>query len=328
MSCATVDRGWDHLALELCDRADRSAEELMAGSSDMPEWLFSAYILMVVLVLALTVAFILGMEALAYRIWLVGLVTAVVFEAGLQSVREPVPCEEGHERGYVLSWNGVPGDDDGRLRRFLSEEMDVDWADRAAVERSDDDTILVSSGDAWARLILGRNDGRALIVTSDRRTRYLAAREEDGAFDLYSPDNRTKRRFLVYALCMWGTFWLGFFSIMVLGVDLTSTIAGRLAFVVAYLKLYPIIDEQTVPMLLGEVAEWTDEDLALAGMCWERPIKPIYAERPYEERAFELAEGGRHRRAVVQRGRGGGREGERGVIRWRSAGGGSSGGSS
>ena len=299
----------------------------MVGSSDMPEWLFSVYVIESVLALGLLVSFILGMEALTSRIYLALFVSFVMFEAGLHHARESMPFEEGHEPGYLLSWDNVPGDDDGRLRRFLGEEMNVSWADQAAVERSDDDTITVSSGDDWARIILGRKDDRALVATSDRRTRYLAVREVDGAFDIYCPDNRAKQRFLVYALSIWGSFWLAFFFIMVLNVDPTSSFAGRLVLLVVWLKLYSTIDDRTVPMLLGEEAEWTDEDLALAGLCWERPIKPIYVERPYEERAFELAEGGQHRRAVVRQGRGGGQEGERGVIRWRSAGGGSSGGS-
>lgn len=303
MSCAAVSQGWNDIAFDLCDRADRSVEEILTSGAELPEWLFAAYVIESVLALGLLTAFILGMEALTSRIYLVFFITVVVFEVGLHRAREPVPCKAGHEPGYLLRWDRVPGDDDGRLRCFLCEEMDVTWADQAGIERSDDDKELtISSGDDWVRIILGRRDGRALVVTSDRRTRYLDARGEDGAFDLYLPDNREKGRFLVYALCMWGSFLLGFFFIMILDVDLTSTIAGRLTLIVVWLKLYSIIDEQTVPMLLGEEAEWTDEDLALAGLCWEGSRKGPLPHQSREAEAVEPTMGKRRGRTAYDTG--------------------------
>ncbi len=301
MSCAAVDRGWSDLALELYNRADRSAEEILARGAKMPEWLFAVYVIQNVLALAFVTALILGMEVLTNRIYIVFFATFIVSEAGLLRTQEPLPCEEGYEPGYLLSWNRVPGDDDGRLRRFLGEEMNIGWADRAFVEKSDDNTVMAFSSDNWARIVLGRKDGRAQVVTSDRRTRYLDAREEDGAFDLYCPDNRMKHRFLVHALSMWGAIWLALFFVFVLDVNPISSFAGRLGLLVVWLNLYSIIDERTASMLLGEEAEWTDEDLAEAGLCWERRLEApptelaVAGRRKPQRRACEAMDEGDHK---------------------------------
>ncbi|MFZ3167940.1 MAG: baseplate J/gp47 family protein [Candidatus Methanoperedens sp.] len=90
---------------------------------------------------------------------------------------------------FLFSWNRIPGKDTGRLKEFLSQNFEIDWARTAEVKKNDvNNTINVYS--KLNSLSLRLNDKtRMILKIDDGRVEEFLAREENSELKIY--DNNT-----------------------------------------------------------------------------------------------------------------------------------------
>jgi hypothetical protein len=83
--------------------------------------------------------------------------------------------------GNLFDWNNVPGNDNGRLLRFLKDDLDVDWAESANICKSDDGkTILISNDENSAEITIDEIDKRAVLKIGDDKTCNLNVEGNNG----------------------------------------------------------------------------------------------------------------------------------------------------
>ena len=103
----------------------------------------------------------------------------------------------GYYKGekYLFSWDNIPGNDDEKLRKFLVEDIGIDWAEDAKIDKSNDGTTISIYKDEKnsAKIIMGVNKEKAILKISDGRTRDLKVKTDNNKLNLYE-ENKKKIR--------------------------------------------------------------------------------------------------------------------------------------
>jgi hypothetical protein len=88
---------------------------------------------------------------------------------------------------YLFSWDNVPGDDNGELKRCLKDDFDIDWAENAEITKSPEGRTINISKDNENSVEITMNEKKdcAQLELSDGRTRDLKVKEEYGELNIY-----------------------------------------------------------------------------------------------------------------------------------------------
>lgn len=101
---------------------------------------------------------------------------------------------------YLFSWDEIPGNDNGKLIKFLSQEFDIDWLKTARIERNDDGkTIIVSNyEDEKTNILLRLNDEKNTvnIIIHDVKTDEFIVKMENGRLNIYRVTNNAVAGFV------------------------------------------------------------------------------------------------------------------------------------
>ena len=104
-----------------------------------------------------------------------------------KKVRQIPHYSEGE---YLFSWGNVPGSDNGRLLRFLQDDLDITWVENAEIRKSDDGTtIRISKDENAAEIVIDETKEKATLKIRDGRTHDLKAKEENGKLNIYKREN-------------------------------------------------------------------------------------------------------------------------------------------
>jgi hypothetical protein len=86
----------------------------------------------------------------------------------------------------IFSWDEVPGNDSGRLLKFLKQEFGISWVETAKIEKiHNDKEIRVSAGKNHLSLKLNDEKTKVKLKIDDGRTVEFIAKSEDGKLNIY-----------------------------------------------------------------------------------------------------------------------------------------------
>ncbi|MEA3323952.1 MAG: HEAT repeat domain-containing protein [Euryarchaeota archaeon] len=71
---------------------------------------------------------------------------------------------------YLLRWDSIPGNDSDRLLKYLLNDHDANWAERAKIHKSDDKTLIISKDKNSAEIKIDERGEKATLKLSDGRT--------------------------------------------------------------------------------------------------------------------------------------------------------------
>jgi len=87
---------------------------------------------------------------------------------------------------YLFSWDNVPGNDSNRLRKFLMDDLDIDWVESAEIHKSDDGkTIHILKNDNSAEIMIDEVKENATLKIRDGRTYKLKVKKEKDKLNIY-----------------------------------------------------------------------------------------------------------------------------------------------
>lgn len=89
---------------------------------------------------------------------------------------------------YVFSWGNVPGKDSEKLKKFISNEFDLEWAKTAEITRTDGTIELYTKKESLS-LILDAKKTEVKIYIDDPRKNKLIVKEEDQELRVYKDDH-------------------------------------------------------------------------------------------------------------------------------------------
>ncbi len=112
---------------------------------------------------------------------------ALCKEAALLAIRESIEEKK-------FNWNNVPGKDEGKIRKYLEEDFDADWAVNAEINKTDQKTIKISSGQNSAEFKLDKEDN-TVKLTINGKIRNLFVKKEDGNLNIYRNKTVTSKHF-------------------------------------------------------------------------------------------------------------------------------------
>lgn len=96
-----------------------------------------------------------------------------------------IDCEITGEE-YLFSWGNVPGNDSDKLLKFLSDNLDMGWAENAEVLKLDDrKTIRVCKDENSAEVIIDAKKEKATLKSSDGSMYDLKLKKECGKLNIY-----------------------------------------------------------------------------------------------------------------------------------------------
>jgi hypothetical protein len=113
----------------------------------------------------------------------------IMFRIPYQS--SPRSFVPSHLKGmYMFSWDEVPGSDEGRLKEVLIKGCDIDWAENAKIEKSDDGkTIKASLNEKSIALKLNDEKTRVILKIDNVRIIKFIAKMEQGNLNIYKEIN-------------------------------------------------------------------------------------------------------------------------------------------
>ena len=104
----------------------------------------------------------------------------------LGNIDEEIRCYE-KALGYLFSWSSVPGDDKEKLVRFLSKDLEIDWAENAEIKKSNDSmTISIFKDENTAKIIMDDKKEKAILKISDGRSIDLKVKKEKDKLNIYA----------------------------------------------------------------------------------------------------------------------------------------------
>jgi len=91
---------------------------------------------------------------------------------------------------YLFRWSEIPGNDEERLKNFLSKECDIDWIKNATIEKIDNDkTIKVSSNEKSLSLKLNDERTKVELKSDNNKAIKFIAKMENDALNIYIDSN-------------------------------------------------------------------------------------------------------------------------------------------
>jgi hypothetical protein len=109
----------------------------------------------------------------------------IMFRIPYQS--SPISFVPSHLKGmYMFNWGEVPGSDEGQLKEVLREICDIDWAENAKIEKSDDGKVIkVSFNEKSISLKLNdEKTGVNLKIDKTKSIKFIAKMEQ-GKLNIY-----------------------------------------------------------------------------------------------------------------------------------------------
>ena len=86
----------------------------------------------------------------------------------------------------MFSWDNVPGNDSGRLLRYLMSDHDIGWAENAEIQKSDDcKTIRIFKNENSAEIMMDPKKEKATLTISDGRTHNLKVKRVNNRLNMY-----------------------------------------------------------------------------------------------------------------------------------------------
>ena len=95
------------------------------------------------------------------------------------------------DRPYLFSWDNVPGNDSKKLLRYLHDDHDIVWAERAEIHKSDDGkTLHIYEDENSIEMVIDEGGGKATLKISDVGTHNLKIKKENGRLNICDPPNQ------------------------------------------------------------------------------------------------------------------------------------------
>jgi hypothetical protein len=92
---------------------------------------------------------------------------------------------------YLFSWDEVPGNDNGRLIKYIEQNFYTDWVKTAKIEKTDDGKgIRVSNEENYLLLRLNNEKTKVNLKIDDGRTAEFLAKTESGTLNIYEKPER------------------------------------------------------------------------------------------------------------------------------------------
>ena len=87
---------------------------------------------------------------------------------------------------YLFSWDSVPGDDDEKLRDFLRDDYNFDWAKNAEILKSEDGkTVCIIKDEDSVKIKIEEEKKKATLKIKDGATIELKVKKENGKRNIY-----------------------------------------------------------------------------------------------------------------------------------------------
>jgi len=106
-----------------------------------------------------------------------------------------IPCLNVESSTFLFNWNEMPGNDNGRLMKFLSRKFGIDWVKTAKIEKFDTNphnwhdgqTIKLTNEKNFLLLRLEYDKPKIKIEIDDGRTRTyeVILNRDDGSLNIY-----------------------------------------------------------------------------------------------------------------------------------------------
>lgn len=96
-----------------------------------------------------------------------------------------------YDHSYFFCWDDVPGNDTKILTEFLKKRFFIDWIDKANIEKIENTTIKLSSGNNFISLGLNNENTKASLITDNGRTDEYIVKDENGKLNIYNPSIKT-----------------------------------------------------------------------------------------------------------------------------------------
>ncbi len=91
------------------------------------------------------------------------------------------------KESYLFSWDEIPGNDSGRLKKFLKKNFCVNWVDTAEVKKSDDGrTVNISDGKNSILLKLNGEETKAILTIDNVGTDAFAVKMGNYKLNIYN----------------------------------------------------------------------------------------------------------------------------------------------
>ncbi|MGB8217829.1 MAG: baseplate J/gp47 family protein [Candidatus Methanoperedens sp.] len=105
---------------------------------------------------------------------------------------------------YLFNWNTIQEDNFGTFRNYLKNELDIDWAVNATINKNVVNKTLIAveeNGMNRAELIISDSEDRANLKINGSQVRYLHVENKSGELNIYNvPDIDAEYRYLLNLL--------------------------------------------------------------------------------------------------------------------------------
>ena len=110
------------------------------------------------------------------------------------------------EIGYLFNWENISeinNNDSEALIKFLTDDLEVDWVENAAISKLDD-KISISEGNNSIEIVIDQNNEIATLTINDDRTYDLKVKEENGKRNIYDIGTINTETFLLFVKLEYG----------------------------------------------------------------------------------------------------------------------------
>lgn len=92
-----------------------------------------------------------------------------------------------YSRVYLFDWRSIPGNDNGKLLKFLKYDLEINWVKDAKIIKLEDDKVIrIFSGNNSIEISL-ENDEKAILKLNTGKTYDLQVEKDRGKYYVYSP---------------------------------------------------------------------------------------------------------------------------------------------
>ncbi|ODS35828.1 hypothetical protein BEH94_05585 [Candidatus Altiarchaeales archaeon WOR_SM1_SCG] len=89
-------------------------------------------------------------------------------------------------KGYLFTWDDVPGDDSERLLKHLVDDIEIDWVKDTEIKKSDNNkTINVIKGENSLIFKLNNEENKVKLETSGGKVYKYISKKENGKLNIY-----------------------------------------------------------------------------------------------------------------------------------------------
>lgn len=87
---------------------------------------------------------------------------------------------------YLFAWDEIPGNDNEKFLDSLKQIFSLDWINSAKIEKTDQDTMTVSSGEKKVLLKINNEKTKVDVEIYDNRTAEFIVKTEQGKLNIYN----------------------------------------------------------------------------------------------------------------------------------------------